>query len=70
MTDRLKGVIITFENDIREDDAEELLTTFRNIRGVINVSPVVTNVTDHMARERVKSEMRQKFSDFFKELYK
>jgi hypothetical protein len=70
MTDRLKGVVITFEKDIREDDAEQLLTTFRNIRGVVDVSPIVADLDDHMARARVKSEIREKFWKFYEEILK
>jgi len=57
MTDRLKGVVVTFDHDIREDDAEGILNAIRHIKGVASVQPEVANLEDHMARVRVRGEM-------------
>lgn len=57
MTDRFKGVVVTFEEDIREDDAEKLLNAIWMLKGVIDVTPSVANVDDHLARERVRREL-------------
>ena len=57
MTDRLKGVYVAFETDIREDDAESLLRLLRHIRGVIAVEPSVADVSDWIARERARREI-------------
>ena len=63
MTDRLKGAVVTFSHDIREDDAEALLQAIGMIRGVASVTPSVAYLGDHMARERVRSELRVRLYD-------
>ena len=56
MTDRLKGCVVTFERDIREDDAEKVLNAILMIRGVASVDVSVADADDHMNRERVRRE--------------
>lgn len=65
MTTRLKGVLVTFEDDIREDDAESRINAIRCIRGVLSVEPIPSDVDDYMARERAKWELWKKISDIF-----
>lgn len=60
MTDRLKGVIVTFEKDVREDDAEYILNAIRMIKGVLSVKELVSNYEQHIAEERVRHELREK----------
>jgi hypothetical protein len=60
MTDRLKGVVVTFNEDIRVDDAEYIINAIKMIKGVIDVSPNIVNSDDHMIRMRVENEIRQK----------
>jgi hypothetical protein len=67
MTDRLKGLAITFEKDIREDDAEEIIKAIGMLRGVASVKPVVTEINDMINQERVKYELRSKVYKFFSE---
>jgi hypothetical protein len=63
MTDRLKGVLVTFDQDIREDDAAQIIAAIRMIKRVADVKPLVCNVEDEMARIRVDLEWRKKLSD-------
>ena len=63
MTDRYKGVVVTFDRDIREDDAEETLNAIRHIRGVLEVQPVVANYDDHMNRELVRRDLGKRIMD-------
>lgn len=67
MTDRLKGFIVTFDKEIREDDAEALKQAILQIRNVIDVSPIIDNFDDSMARARVKRELAQKLWDILKD---
>lgn len=56
MTDRHTAYIVTLEDHIRSDDAEEsVLTALRTIRGVLDVRPVVA---DQAFAERA-AEIRQ-----------
>jgi len=64
MTDRLNGVTITFEKDIRDDDAEAILDAMKMIRGVAHVEPNIVTIDDWMSRRQVKSDIRDKLYDF------
>lgn len=59
MTDRIKGVFVAFERDIREDDVE-LIEAIKCLRGVIAVESHVANSDDWMARERIRRELGEK----------
>jgi hypothetical protein len=52
MTDRHAGYIVTLAEDIREDDAEAVLTALRMVSGVVSVTPLVSDYTFAIARER------------------
>ncbi len=60
MTDRLKGVWVAFDTDIREDDAESLIEAIKHLRHVQAVTDSVANPDDWMARERVRRELGEK----------
>ena len=64
MTDRYKGFIVTLAQDIREDDAEALITALQLLKGVAKVTPVETTNTDDIIRMRVEGEIRNKLYDF------
>jgi hypothetical protein len=58
VTDRIHAVTIYLEHDTRDDDAEELLTLLKNLKGVGHVSPHVMTSETAMAREHMKHELR------------
>ncbi len=60
MTDRHAGYIVTLAHDLREDDAEAILTALRMVKGVIDVRPVVADHILHIAAMRVDQEWREK----------
>lgn len=60
MTDRYAGFLVTLEYDIREDDAGEILTALRMVRGVLSVEPApVSPMELHIAEQRVRRELGQ-----------
>jgi cell division septation protein DedD len=63
MTDRHSGYIVTLDADIREDDAEAIITALRMVKHVASVTPVVAQLEDHMARQRVRYEARSRLFD-------
>jgi hypothetical protein len=67
MTDRLKGLIVTFDCDVREDDAQAVIAAIKQLRGVIDVTGSVADFGDHMNRERIRQELRQKLWDALKD---
>ncbi len=60
MADRYSGVVVTFERDIRDEDADPILAAIRQLRGVITVKPLKGNAELHIAQERIRHEMFQK----------
>ncbi len=60
MTDKMKGLIVTFKYDIRDDDVEKVTDAINLMECVASVKPVIGNATDQMNRERVKFELKEK----------
>jgi hypothetical protein len=59
MTDRIKGVTVTLDENIREDDAEAILNAIRMIKGVIDVDAHIADINHYMAVAQAKNEIRQ-----------
>jgi hypothetical protein len=60
MTDRFHSLTVVLAHDIRDDDAESIMTAIRQLRGVINVSGIVADTNSHMALERARFELADK----------
>jgi hypothetical protein len=60
MTDRLGGLIVTFNQDYREDDAEDIIKAISMVKGVAEVSPIVTDASDHINRTQIRLEIADK----------
>jgi len=60
MTDRLKGILVTLDVDVREDDAEPILNAIRQIRHVADVRPVLADIQDHIVGMRVRMDLEKK----------
>ncbi len=67
MTDRINGVFVTLDRDIRIDDAEHLLNAIRMIKGVIDVTPNVTDFNDHMAKTTARIDLENKLLKVLRE---
>lgn len=67
MTDRINGVLVTLEGNIRVDDAEYILNAIRMIKGVIDVTPNVADIDHHMAYSRARIDLQGKIYDALKE---
>ena len=67
MTDRINGVFVTLDKDIRIDDAEHLLNAIRMVKGVADVSPNISDPNVHVARVTAKMELQQKIFDALRE---
>lgn len=52
MTDRHAGYLVALGRDVREDDAQEIITAIKMIRGVLEVTPVPGNLTLGIAKMR------------------
>ena len=60
MSDRIKGYIVTLDGDYKEEDAVEIRNAIRMIKSVLNVESNVTDINDHMNRNQIKNELRNK----------
>lgn len=60
MTDRYHSLTVVLEKDIRDDDAESLLTAIKMIKGVMSVEPFISDVESHMAETRARRELGNK----------
>ena len=60
MTDRIKGFVVVLKEDLREDDAEATLKAIEMVKGVIKVTPVMSDAHDYIIRQQVKQEFREK----------
>ena len=60
MSDRLNGLTVVLEQDIREEEARPLIDAIKQMRGVLNVQPLVVNFEIHLAESRVRRELGQK----------
>lgn len=52
MTDRFKGFLVTLDNEIREDDAQEIINALNMVKGVLKVKPYVNGHEDWMMYEK------------------
>lgn len=60
MTDRYNAVVVAFDRDIREDDAEAVINAIRMLKGVLTVTPNVSDLNTHVAEARAKHELAAK----------
>lgn len=57
MTDRLKGYIVILEENIREDDAQPITDALTMVKGVLKVTPLVSNVNGRIAEVRARQKL-------------
>jgi hypothetical protein len=60
MTDRINSLTVALKEDIRIDDAEQLIIAIRMLTGVLAVEPNVTTPELWVAHQRVRSDLGQK----------
>jgi hypothetical protein len=60
MTERLRGLLVTFEEDVREDDAEAIINAIRLIKRVLTVKTIPSNIDLRISEDRVRHELGQK----------
>jgi len=60
MTDRHVGYVVTLDREVREDDAEAIITAIRMIKGVIGVEPVLQSPDHHIAVMKAKRDIEDR----------
>lgn len=66
MTDRHAAYVVTLAKDMREDNAEAVMTALRMVRGVISVEPVQANIDQMIAMGRVNAEWTDRLFDLLR----
>lgn len=65
MTDRIKGLTVTLEDNVREDDAQAIIDAIRMLRRVVSVDVHVADIDHHMAVQQAKHEFRGKIIELY-----
>lgn len=60
MTDRYNYLTVVLDRDVRDDDAEPIVSAIGMIRGVVSVKGAVADPSDYAARARVREEISRK----------
>jgi len=66
VTERHAGYVVTLKEDIREDDAERLVSALRFFSCVASVTPIVSNVEHHVATEKARFDLLSKLREALK----
>jgi hypothetical protein len=70
MTNRYKGFLVTLTKNIREDDAEDIVTAVKMIKFVGSVKPYIASAEDFMLYERGYRDAKQEMWDVLMKLEK
>ena len=65
MTDRHSGYIVALDADMREDDAETIAAAISMIKGVLAVTPLVSDPSEAIARLRIRRQILTKMYEAF-----
>ncbi len=60
MSDKLKGITITFDHNMNEEQADALINAIKMFKGVLHVEPSIVTGQDHMNRTLIKAEFLNK----------
>ena len=60
MTDRFNALTVVLEHDIREDDAQALISAISQLRGVLSVTGNVADPLSHITEERARHHLGKK----------
>jgi hypothetical protein len=66
MTDRIKGLSVTLRPDMRDDDAERVISAIRLLSGVIDVCPHVADLDHYFAVTTARQDLIKKLWDVLK----
>lgn len=69
MTTRYSGFVVTLTDDIREDDAEAVVTALRMVKGVASVEPVDADIiAEQIARDGAHTELMARLRGWMDEV--
>lgn len=62
MTDRHSGYLVTLAEDIRGDEAQDIITALEQIRGVAGVQPVEGGIENLIGQQRADAKWREQIA--------
>jgi hypothetical protein len=63
MTDRIRHLTITLDEDMRDDDIKSIVSAIEHVRGVADVLPNIVTAQDLLARQAVRAEVQQQLHE-------
>ena len=70
MTNRIKGLVVVLDRDIREDDIDGIKSAIAHVKYVERVDDVPTDPGDFIVRSRLISEIAAKVGDLAQEIWR
>ena len=70
MTARHSGYVVVLSDDIREDEAQAVLSALSMVRGVISVKPVPADSSMLIAQTRERHQIAHKILNLYEEVMK
>ena len=67
MTDRLKGLVVAFDADIRDYDAQPIINAILMIKGVYKVTTELADASDFINRSMIRMDMDKRLIDALKD---
>lgn len=67
MTDRHAGYLVTLAKDVREDDAEAIVTALKMVKGVLTVEPITSDGEIRIGYQRARREISTKIFELLRE---
>lgn len=67
MTDRHAGYIVALEQNVREDDAEAIVSALKMIKGVVGVTPITATPEVDIAGLRANTQWRERVWELLQE---
>lgn len=68
MSEHRAGFVIALEKNISEEAAEKILEAIKLLKGVVDVTPINTDINLHIAEMRVKNDVRARLYELAAEL--
>ena len=65
MTERVKGLIVTFDQPMRADDAQRIMDAISLINGVSAVGDVLSSPADQIVERRVRRQIMADIEKLF-----
>jgi hypothetical protein len=66
MSERIKGFVVTLNNDYKEEDLKDIKNAIFMTKGILSIESIPANIDDYMNRERIKNELKNKIWEALK----